>query len=1150
MAERTENTRINLYINNAQATAAMDGFRKQINDIRKDQKKLEVGSKEWMDQHKKLQDVQKKMMDYSKSVDKASMSVNQLKSYSSALKRMKDDLIPGTKAFNDLDKELKKVSVRLETVRTGISPFQKVLKSTGDIAKGVGVAMLGAFGAAAIFQKIKNAIDVFTKFEQANANLAAVLGKSKKDISALSEEAKKYGATTAFTASQVSSLQTELAKLGFTEKEISKATKSTLALAAATGSDLANAAAVAGATVRGFGLDAEETGRVTDVMASSFSKSALDLEKFKESMKLVAPIAKAANIDVETTTGLLGKLADAGLSGSIAGTSLKNLLSKLSDGSSTLSKQLGFTVTSSDDLFKAFELLRTKNIDLTEATELTDERSKAAFLTLIDGSEAAKKLTSELRNAGGAAEKMAKTQLDTLSGKMTILGSAWEGFVLSLEDGNGAMASVMKNTVEFATNILSFLADTRTAAQKTTDAWREQKETVQSLEKEMNPLIDRHDELQNKSELSKDEQEELEAIIAKVADTIPFAITGFDEYGKAMGISSDKAREFVELQQAMLSVKNKEAIKEQEIALSDLNKQIEATIKALNKRNQQGDLIKTVLGTGQMASSKEVKLTTEEIQNLQQTLNNLQFSKKGTEGILNELRGIKNEISEVANAEEETQKKITEIDKQEIEKRKKAWDKLQADKKKALESFYNSLNSLRDEQWERSLDDQARELVQADKKFEAARANAQKVLEIEGLSQKERTALEKQLAAELQQINELHQIEIGIINKKHIDKRAEEELKIYNESRKKIEDAVKYHGLTKQEIEIKQVEETHRLLMDLKVATIEEEKILEEQKAAAIAAINEKYRQTEKEAWANALQLQMNKTNEFYNSGMSVITSFADLRAQQENQDLAAYKNSNDQKKAALEKRLKSGQLSEENYRKQIEQLDRQQDKKEREIRRDQFERERRIKTLEILMNTATAITKAIAMFGPPPSPAGIAGIAAAGITGGLQLATVASAQPQFGDGGIFREGVSHAHPSGGMPVLDPRTGKVLAKVEQGEGFVNKDSTAANEALINLMNANRGRTITPDMLGSVQPSVNIGRASQNLLLEKGGILDKGAASSTIAAAQPAAMPMADQSVINLLTQIRDKKAPAVIYLQELKKELNNMEELELSNQIE
>ena len=101
--------------------------------------------------------------------------------------------------------------------------------------------------------------------------------------------------------------------MGFTSDEINQVTESTLALAQAADADLARAAEVAGSTLRGFGLDASETQRVTDVMASSFGASALDMESFAESMKYVAPVANAAGISLEETTAMLASLSNSGI---------------------------------------------------------------------------------------------------------------------------------------------------------------------------------------------------------------------------------------------------------------------------------------------------------------------------------------------------------------------------------------------------------------------------------------------------------------------------------------------------------------------------------------------------------------------------------------------------------------------------------------------------------------------------------------------------------------------------------------------------------------------------------------------------------------------------------------------------------------------
>jgi hypothetical protein len=174
-------------------------------------------------------------------------------------------------------------------------------------------------------------------------------------------------------------------------------------------------------------------------------------------MKYVAPVAAAAGIDVETTTALLGKLADSMISGSLGGTALKNLLSVLSDENSDLAKEVGFGVKNSDDLIRAFDILATKNIDLSKATQLTDERSKAAFLTLISNTDALKKLTRELENSDGAADKLADTMQDNLKGDLTTLRSAWEGFILSLNKGQGEFSNVARGITQMTTSLTGFL---------------------------------------------------------------------------------------------------------------------------------------------------------------------------------------------------------------------------------------------------------------------------------------------------------------------------------------------------------------------------------------------------------------------------------------------------------------------------------------------------------------------------------------------------------------------------------------------------------------------------------------------------------------------------------------------------------------------
>ena len=348
-----------------------------------------------------------------------------------------------TRASRKLLKEVTRLDTKLKKVDASVGQFQR---SVGNYGKAFGkvTGVLRNFGLAVGGAAIaRNIIGIFSGFQTEAANLASVLGKTRKQITALSDDAKRLGSSTRFTAKEVLQLQTEFAKLGFKEQEILDATEATLSLAAATGTELSEAAAVAGATLGGFGLGAEDTQRIVDVMAKSFSTSALDMEKFKESMKGAAPAARAIGLSVEKTTALLGTLASAGISGSKAGNNLKTSFINLNAAGLTLEEGLAKVANSQDKLGTA--------------TKLVGKNAAASFLVLAEGVETTKELEEGLNNAGGAAEKMADEQLDTLSGQTALLTSAWEGFILSLEDGNGIIARVMRKAISLATEFLDIL---------------------------------------------------------------------------------------------------------------------------------------------------------------------------------------------------------------------------------------------------------------------------------------------------------------------------------------------------------------------------------------------------------------------------------------------------------------------------------------------------------------------------------------------------------------------------------------------------------------------------------------------------------------------------------------------------------------------
>ena len=294
------------------------------------------------------------------------------------------------------------------------SAFGKQMKSIGRSFSG---AFVGLFAAQSLISFGKDIANTIVDFEQAMADVKAITKATEADFKALKISAIELGESTKYQAEEVAKLQKEFGKLGFSTKEILNAQRATLNLATAVNADLAQAAAVAGSTIRGFGLDASEAGRVTDVMAESFTSSALDIERWSESMKYVAPVARAAGISLEETAAMMSQLADAGIHGSLAGTALRNIMSKLVGTGGILKDKIA-------------ELAK-EGITLASAEDEVGRRSQTALIVLGNGVGTLEAITTAYENASGAAQTMADIQLDTIKGQIILLQSAWKGLIIS-----------------------------------------------------------------------------------------------------------------------------------------------------------------------------------------------------------------------------------------------------------------------------------------------------------------------------------------------------------------------------------------------------------------------------------------------------------------------------------------------------------------------------------------------------------------------------------------------------------------------------------------------------------------------------------------------------------------------------------------------
>jgi hypothetical protein len=337
------------------------------------------------------------------------------------------------------------ISAQNAEFNRAMAQSHNTFKGFATSVKTLGASLGITFGAAAIFSGLRYGVGVVMDFQKTMSEVRAITNATNQEFNDLSKNALALGRSSLYTAQQVATLQIAYGRLGFSSAEIMKVTKATLQLATATGEDLAKSSDIAGSTMRSFNLDASEMQRVIDIMAASFNKSALGLDNFGEAMKYVAPVAAAANISLEETTAMLGVLADSGIRGSMAGTSLRKIISDVGKESGTLTERL--------------QKLSEKELTGAEAMDEVGRTAYASLLILTKHIDKVNEATVAYSNAAGEAQKMADIMSDNLSGDVVKLQNAFDGLILAESGSTG----VMRDFTQALTSFLDTMSDSDSA---------------------------------------------------------------------------------------------------------------------------------------------------------------------------------------------------------------------------------------------------------------------------------------------------------------------------------------------------------------------------------------------------------------------------------------------------------------------------------------------------------------------------------------------------------------------------------------------------------------------------------------------------------------------------------------------------------------
>lgn len=326
------------------------------------------------------------------------------------------------------------VGADISDFKKQMSDLQSNLKGIGDGMKKTGKKLttgltlpLAGLATASVM--------TFANFEKSMNKVAAISGATGKELDDLTGLAKELGATTKFSASEAADGMSFLAMAGFEVSDIMKAMPGMLDLAAASGMDLASTADIASNILTGFALEAGEAGRVADLLAAASSSANTDVSQLGTAMAYVAPVAAGAGISIEETSAAIGMLSDAGIQGSRAGTTLRNVISRLQNPVGEAKKvmeELGLSMDDLDpttqSLADIMKTLEASGMDSAQAMRFFGQEAGPGITAMLaQGSDKLETFAAELANSEGAAADMAGIMSQGLAGAFVELQSALEG---------------------------------------------------------------------------------------------------------------------------------------------------------------------------------------------------------------------------------------------------------------------------------------------------------------------------------------------------------------------------------------------------------------------------------------------------------------------------------------------------------------------------------------------------------------------------------------------------------------------------------------------------------------------------------------------------------------------------------------------------
>lgn len=450
--------RVRIKINEQKAAIAntesqLKTYEKKLSDLADGMDEAADGSKEFIsasdklrssisEQEDKLESLKKRYSDLvlegKELSDEAEDTAREIKELSGELQENKSRLEEADKAADGLDDSLEEVDEAADKASEGFTVMKGALANL--IADGIRATI------SAVKDLAKETFQVGSNFEAAMSQVAAVSGASGDDLDALTAKAEEMGAKTKFSATESAEAFNYMAMAGWKTQDMLGGIEGIMNLAAASGADLATTSDIVTDALTAMGYQAKDAGHLADVMAAASANANTNVEMMGATFQYAAPLAGALGYNMEDTALAIGLMANSGIKADKAGTALRGILTRLAappKECAAAMEDLGISLTDNEGNMKSLsEVMRSlrrafENLSEEEqahrAKQIAGQNAMSGLLAVVNATtEDYEKLSEAVYESDGAAQKMADTMNDNVSGALTLMKSKIEGIMIKL----------------------------------------------------------------------------------------------------------------------------------------------------------------------------------------------------------------------------------------------------------------------------------------------------------------------------------------------------------------------------------------------------------------------------------------------------------------------------------------------------------------------------------------------------------------------------------------------------------------------------------------------------------------------------------------------------------------------------------------------